>query len=311
MIEGLEVELRAALVERAEDVPADVQERLRRIDYRPRSRSLSPRMALAAGTGLAATSGAIVAIVGLGAGTSPAFAGWSATPTKPASGQTAGAQERCTSQLAAAGGAPSNIPATGWQPVVTDTRGPFTLMIMRSGSANATCFSGPSFTTVAANSTQAGGGASEHALSVNAGVGGPQSSTSVMGPGGEGSGPIGPATQSHLTTSGGQPYTFVQGQVVPGVTDVTLMRSGGGSVRATVADGSFAAWWPGSANPTSAQVASAAGVGTQQLNFQRHLVTARHRSQALPQTQVVRPRGSGSLGGSEVGPDAQRPRAAK
>jgi hypothetical protein len=276
MSKGIEAELRAALTERAHDVPAHVEERLRGIDYRPRSRALDPRVALATGAGLAATGGAVVAIVGLGAGTSPAFAGWTATPTPPAAEQTASARERCTSQLAGARGAPSSIPpssipATGWQPALTDTRGPFTAMILRSAGTSATCFNGPSFTTIAANNTQRDGGASEHALSgsstAGSGAGSSQSSTSVMGLGGNGAGPIGPATQSHLLTSSGQAYTFVQGQVVSGVTGVTLVRSDGSNVQATVADGSFVAWWPGSAGATSAQIASSAGVATQQLTF--------------------------------------------
>jgi hypothetical protein len=286
MSKGIETELRATLAERAQDVPPEAVERLRRIDYRPRSQALSPRLAIAGAAGLAATSGAVVAIVGLGAGTSPAFAGWTATPTRPANGQTARAQEHCFSQLAVAGGAPSKIPATGWQPVLTDTRGPFTLMILRSGSSSATCFNGPSFTTVAANSAQGSAGGSEHVptehvLSRRAGTGGPQSEpvprehvlSSRAGSGGPQSvmrystGGIGPATESHLVARGGQPYTFVQGQVVPGVSGVTLLRSDGGNVQATVADGSFATWWPGSSDATSAQVTSASGVTTQQLTF--------------------------------------------
>ena len=63
MSKGIEDELRAALTERAHDVPAHVEERLRGIDYRPRSRALDPRVALATGAGLAATGGAVVAIV--------------------------------------------------------------------------------------------------------------------------------------------------------------------------------------------------------------------------------------------------------
>ena len=58
MSTGIEAELRAALTERAHDVPAHVEERLRGIDYRPRSQALDPRVALATGAGLAATGGA-------------------------------------------------------------------------------------------------------------------------------------------------------------------------------------------------------------------------------------------------------------
>jgi hypothetical protein len=264
MSKGIEAELRAALTERAHDVSADVEGRLRAIDYRPRSRALDPRLALATGAGLAATGGAVVAIVGLGAGTSPAFAGWTATPTRPGAEQTASARERCTSQLAGTGGAPSGIPSSGWQPVLTDTRGPFTAMILRSSGASATCFNGPSFTTISANNTQSGGAVSSSRAS---GEGYSQSSTSVIGPGGKGIGPIGPVTQEHLVTRGGQPFTFVQGQVGSGATNVTLVRSDGSNVQTTVADGSFVAWWPGSASATSAQIATSAGVATQQLTF--------------------------------------------
>ena len=86
-----------------------------------------------------------------------------------------------------------------------------------------------------------------------------------MGLGGPGSGPISHATESQLTTNGGQPYTFLQGQVAAGVTGVTLVLSDGSNVQATVADGSLVAWWPGTATATSAQLASASGTTTQQL----------------------------------------------
>jgi len=309
MIEGLEAELRAAFAERAHDVPAQVGERLRRIDYRPRSRALSPRMALATGAGLAATGGAVVALVGLGAGTSPAFAGWSATPTRPASGQTTSAQEHCTAQLAGALHPSSNLPAGGWETVLTDTRGPFTLMILRSGGASATCFNGPSFTTVAANSAQTNGGASEHVLSGSSATGAARGSTSVMGLGGSSTGPVGPATQSHLLASGGEPYTFVQGQVVAGVTGVTLARSDGNDVQATVADGSFVAWWPGSVGATSAQVRSSAGTATQQLTF---IVPPAGQCTPSPSAASSCANGSASVpGGGGAGPEPEGPLAGK
>ncbi len=265
MSEALEAELRAAFAERAHDVSAQAVDRLRRIDYRPRSRTLRPRVAFGAGAALAATGGAVVALVGLGAGASPAFAGWSATPTAPASGETTGALQQCTSQLA--GMQASGLPTGGWQPVLTDTRGPFTAMILSSGGASATCFTGPSVTTVNENDTQGiQGSASEH-VSAGSATSASPSSVSVLGLGGSTTAPISRGSQSHLTTSGGQPYTFVQGQVGADVTGVKLLLSDATDVQATVADGSFVAWWPGSANATSAQIASASGVTTQQLTF--------------------------------------------
>jgi hypothetical protein len=190
-------------------------------------------------------------------------------------------------------------------------------MILHSGAASATCFDGPSFTTVAANNAQSSSGSSEHMMSgsssqhvmsgSSAGTGSSQSSTSVMGLGGVGSGQIGPATESHLATSGEQPYTFVQGQLVPGVTGVTLTRSDGSDVQATVADGSFAAWWPGSSNATSAHVMSASGVTTQQLTF-----TTPPTGSCTPSLAAAScANGSGSAGGGEGGTGPQRPGAGK
>ncbi len=269
MIDALEDELRAALAERAREIPAEARQRIRTVDCHPRTRALGPRMALGGVAVVAASTGAVVALVGLGSSTAPAFAGWSATPTQPASGQTGTARERCASQLSSTGGS-QGIPATGWQPVLTDTRGPFTAMILRNGGANATCFTGPSFTTLQANS--APGGPSEHTMSGSAsgsasGSGSTSSAIGVMGLGGRPSGPISQASEAHLTTNAGQAYTFLQGQVATDVSALTLVRSDGSEVQATVADGSFVAWWPGSTDANSAQLASPSGTSTQQLSF--------------------------------------------
>jgi hypothetical protein len=265
MSESLERELRAAFAERAEDIPAQAGERLRRIDYRPRAYALSPRAAIGAGAGLAATGGAIVTIAALSAGAAPAFAGWTATPTAPASGETASALAQCTAQLGGQGGGQSGLPTDGWQPLLTDTRGPLTALVLQSGGATATCISGPSFASTAG--TPEGGGSfnTEHKLGVAAGSN-PVSSVSALPPGG--AGPISQASQQQLTANG-QAYTFVQGQVAAGVTGLSLTLSDGSTVQATVADGSFVAWWPGSATATSAAVTSATGTTPQQLTFTR------------------------------------------
>ena len=136
----------------------------------PRRRPVSRRLAVSAVGALAAAGAATAAVlVGFaGAGASNAFAGWTPTPTRPVSSQTTAALQRCTSRLAGAGGSQSGIPTGGWRPVLTDTRGPFTAMILQSGSATATCVNGPSFTSTAANNAQSGG-ASQHTLSASSG----------------------------------------------------------------------------------------------------------------------------------------------
>jgi hypothetical protein len=231
----------------------------------PRRRQVSRRLALSGAGALAAAGAATAVLLAFaGAGATNAFAGWTATPTRPANNETTAALAQCTSRLAGAGGSQSGIPTGGWQSVLTDTRGPFTAMILQSGSASATCLTGPSFTTTAANNAQPGG-ATQHTLS--AGTSGPPPAVSIMGLGGPSTGPISQASQSQFTTADGQPYTLVQGSVAADVTKVTLVLSDASNVQATVANGSFVAWWPGNADAATAQLTSAAGTTTQQLTF--------------------------------------------
>jgi hypothetical protein len=229
-------------------------------------RRQAPRRLALGGVGALAAVGAATAallIVFAGARTQNAFAGWRAAPTQPASGQTAGALSQCASRLASSAKGQSNIPASGWKALVTDTRGPFTAMILQSAGATATCLTGPSFTTTQANATE--GGASQHVASTGSASAG-QPSISVLGLGGPSGGPISQATVQHAT-SDGQPYTFLQGQVETGVTSVTLLLSDGSEVQATVSDGLLLAWWPGSADAAAAQATSPTGTRTQQLTF--------------------------------------------
>ena len=228
---------------------------------------VSRRLAFGGIGALAAAGAAAAAIVIVfsGAHASNAFAGWTATPTHPASGQTASALAQCTSRLASSASGQSTVPASGWQPVLTDTRGPFTAMILQSNGATASCLTGPSFTTTLANASQ--GGALQHIESSGSTSGGQPPSISVMGLGRPSPGPISQATQQQATVNGGQPYTFLQGQVEAGVTAVTLVLSNNSQVKATVADGSLVAWWPGNAHPISAQATSDTGATSQQLTF--------------------------------------------
>jgi hypothetical protein len=63
--------------------------------------------------------------------------------------------------------------------------------------------------------------------------------------------------------SDGHALTMVDGPVGAGVTGVTITRSDGSSVQATVKNGWYLAWWPGTERAVTAQVASAAGTHTQ------------------------------------------------
>ena len=235
-------------------------------------RHVSRGLALRGGGALAAVgaSTAAVLVVFVGSRAPNAFAGWSATPTRPGGGETASALSRCTARAARSRGAQSDMAAERWEPVLTDTRGPFTAMILHGAGATATCLTGPSFTTITANAAQAGG--SYHVSSILVGVASPAGrpdvlQMSVMGLSRPSSGPVRQASQMHLTAGGGQPFTLVQGQVQAGVTAATLVLSDGSDVQATVADGSFVAWWPGGAHATAARVTSGYATTTQQLTF--------------------------------------------
>lgn len=221
-----------------------------------RRRSL--RLALGGVGALAAagTAAAVLVVVFAGTSAPKAFAGWTAAPTRPASGQSTTALNDCTSQLA---NASPGVPATDWQPLATDTRGPFTAMILQGDQATATCLTGPSFTTVGVNTTAGGG--SQHVLSGS----GPNSAvTALLDP--NAAGPVTTAAQAQ-TSVDGQPYTLLQGQLGPGTTGITLVLSDGSHVQATVAGGSFVAWWPNHASATSARATSNSSVSTQQLAF--------------------------------------------
>jgi hypothetical protein len=236
----------------------------------PSHRPVSRRLALGGAGALAAVGAttAAVVIAFAGAGAPNAFAGWTATPTRPAGGQTDGALSDCTSQLSGPANAPIAVPAGDWQAVVTDTRGPFTAMIMKSSRATATCLTGPTFTSIAVNK---GAGGSVHVMHVGVtspGAAAPGSSSlSVTGLAGGSAGPISQASEQRLALEGGQPYTIVQGKVADDATGVTLVLSDGSEVQATLGDGELVAWWPGDEHVTSAQVTTPSGVTTQQLTF--------------------------------------------
>jgi hypothetical protein len=56
--------------------------------------------------------------------------------------------------------------------------------------------------------------------------------------------------------------TLVDGPTGAGVTAVTIERSDGSSVQATVANGWYLAWWPGTVTATNAEVTTASGTST-------------------------------------------------
>jgi hypothetical protein len=269
---AFETELSQALATRAAGLPPGAAARLRAADYHPREHRLrAPTVGVGVLAG-AATAGTVLAVV-LG-GSAPAYAGWSATPTSDTPSSSADAT--CQSQLASMSGAPGGSATSSgdWQNVLTDVRGPFTVELFQDGGSYAACFTGSSFTSVNQISSNGASGESSNALHVSggsaAGGGGPLSAgTSAVGRiSTTSSAELQQVVESHLTTASDGPYTLIDGRTEPGVTAVTLILDDGQDVVATVDDGWFVAWWPGSGNVTSAQVTTAAGTATQPLELQ-------------------------------------------
>lgn len=207
-----------------------------------RRRRLGRWVALAGATGIAATLSSILLV---GESQPYAFAGWSAAPTAPATGQLAAADTTCQARLAqAVQSLPSNKgPApdvASLTPELTDVRGPYTVTVFGDGGrGDALCISAPNATALRWIETSGA--------------------------------PVGPGAiavdQVSLLARDSQPYTLIEGRVGTGVTAVALTLGNGNEVTATSGDGIFVAWWPGSENIVSASVTTPNGVSTQPINL--------------------------------------------
>ena len=126
----LEPILRDTFEKRAGQLDPAVRRRLMAVDYRPRRRWMRPLPALGvAGLAGAAAAVALALIFTLGSTPSPAFAGWSPTPTAPRQGEVARALNQCRFG----------------HPVLIDTRGPFTAAVYAGRHTVGTCLDGPRF----------------------------------------------------------------------------------------------------------------------------------------------------------------------
>lgn len=227
MNDQIESDLRAALGARATDVPVAAVGRLTGIDYRPRTRGLRPPVAIGALASAAAGAGALAVVISLGAEASNAFAGWTAKPTAASPGQIDAARASCRA---------SRSPIAGLPLKLSDTRGPFTFAIYADDNSSATCMKGPSFTSVS-------GSMSSYPVDVPAGH--------IL------------LSSSHATDRAAQAYSLAEGRTGADVTGVTLTLDDGTNVQATVGNGWFVAWWPGSHDVNSAELATPTGTVAQ------------------------------------------------
>lgn len=264
MTSPFDTELKAALDARAADVTPDAIARVTTADYHPRRHRRRTVTLLGTG-GTAALAAAIAAAVGVfGPGVPNAFASWSPHTSVPADGQVAAAEQACSAQIQSMAQGLSATPAAGdasgltWQPAIEDVRGPFTLVAFTAtGAATglASCLSGGTSWSggpqvslsvagkVAVNVTGSG----------SAGNGGslPNESVQVAGSSvGFGADIAAPASgdvsnpSTNWNSSSNDQVAL--GRVGEGVTAVTLTLTDGTAVQATVANGLYVAWWPGS-----------------------------------------------------------------
>jgi len=120
-------------------------------------------------------------------------------------------------------------------PVLTDSRGPYTASIYADSATSDVCLSGNGVSMSSSSTSLA-------SASVAAGQ---------IQSGGSGT-----------RDSAGNALTLVDGRTGAGVTAITIQRSDGSSVQATVANGWYLAWWPGTVAATNAEVTTASGTST-------------------------------------------------
>jgi hypothetical protein len=120
-------------------------------------------------------------------------------------------------------------------PVLTDSRGPYTASIYADTTTGDVCLSGNGVSMSSRSTSQA-------PASVAAGQ--------IQSSGGG------------TRDSAGDALTLVDGRTGAGVTAVTIHRSDGSSVQATVANGWYLAWWPGTVAATNAEVMTTSGTST-------------------------------------------------
>jgi hypothetical protein len=260
----IERDLRIVLATRAAKLDRDAGARVLARDYRPRGGVL--RVALAGGGAVVAT-GAVAAIltVGLSTSTPRAFAGWSPRPTAAPAGQAQSAEEACRRGLPTSaaiehaqqtasgprGGGPWGIPqiaAGGWQTILTDVRGPYTVLLFTAadGQAVLSCFSGRDPGKVSLQ----GAFATNPAAVVPAG----QIVVRTYG------------SNRTRPDEGSAQFSRIVGRTGSGVTAVSVRLSDGKQVAASTANSWFLAWWPGTAQATAAEVTTASGTQTQPIS---------------------------------------------
>lgn len=209
----------------------------------PRSRSQRTRrrrLAVSATSAGVTAAAAVAAVLAFTVGNTPnvAFAGWSAYPTVAADGQLQAAESECQ----------RNSKLASLSPTLADTRGPYTLLIYAEHHGG-DCVTGPSMLSPT--------GEPPVAPLHDAVLSTPVASDAIM--------PIDNASVTAKVSPSSAALRFNDGRVGAHVTAVTLVLTDGSRIQATVANGWFAAWWPGEQVASTAEVTTTTGTATQQL----------------------------------------------
>jgi hypothetical protein len=181
--------------------------------------------------------GAVALAVDLtGSGAPSAFAAWTATTTTPPASQLASADASCSRFYGPLikKVSPPDIPSSLPPLTLTDSRGPFELLLYSDPSWFFACFWG-------------------HGSAISlAWNGGPEAPASPHS--------IGVPQVPFDRNADGSGYTMAYGYVGAQVKAVTLHLTDGTNVEATVQNGFYAAWWPVRTDVASAEVTTSAGV---------------------------------------------------
>lgn len=215
-----------------------------------RRRSSVRRYAVPAGV-LAATAAAVSLVVEVGGpirankaqtqAPTLALAAWTAQPTPAGQSQISGAEARCSSALRGDPSGPKAAPAPAggpWSPALVDTRSDLTLALYTDGTQWVACLDGPSFIQV---------------LPLDATGQAPVDGNSAS------------LDKVSTRTVSGDVFSVALGRVGSAVTGVGLQRTDGSVVTATVGNGRYIAWWPGTVVVNAILITTATGT-------QSHLV---------------------------------------
>lgn len=192
----------------------------------PEQRSRRPLLVIVSWVAAVSVAGVLAAVLSLAGGASNAFAGWTPQPTAPTAAQLAAAKAYCA----------ANAPTPGLPLRLTDTRGPFTILVYSNGGSNDFCTVGRSFRNASGWST------SPPAT--------PPAGRLVL-------------WTDHTSTDDGQSYGSMIARAGDGVSAAKLTLDDGSVVTATVENGWAVAWWPGAHHLATAQLTTPSGPQTQ------------------------------------------------